>query len=70
MKLTNQYIETTLGAIKNNQETTPVTIIVEDNNAEVYIQGEQTYKNYTLDEGSMVDDLGYGWTDLDKFLGL
>lgn len=70
MKLVNQYIETSLGQIKGTHEDVPTTVIVEDNYVEVHIQGEQSPIYYELVNGELVDYLGYGWYDLEKFLGL
>ncbi|MGL4453681.1 MAG: hypothetical protein ACRCTZ_21185 [Sarcina sp.] len=68
--LTNQYIETSLGNIKGTDENVPTTVIVDNNSVEVHIKGEQSPKCYELINGALVDNLGYNWHDLDKFLGL
>lgn len=65
----NQYIETTLGIIKGTEDNTPTTVIVEGNSVEVHV-GEESPKHYELVNGSLVDELGYGWTDLEKFIEL
>lgn len=62
---------TNLGTIKGTKENVEVSIYFEENGVWLDIEGEATEKWYGWDYDSqqLVDELGYAWHDLTKYLG-